>query len=69
MVIQCMPLCVLALIHSDLECNYIPYSYVVEHSPVVDGHDVNLAFDYSTDYFYFKDPANVHLTFANRFFE
>lgn len=63
---------VYSFIHSNslsIECIYIPYSTVIESSPVVDGHDVNLAFDYSTDYFYFNSPRNVYLTFKNQFFE
>ena len=52
-----------------IECIYLPYSTVVDSSPVVEGHNVNLAFDYSTDYFYFNAPRDVYLTFNNQFFE
>lgn len=52
-----------------IECVYIPYSQVVDHSPVVSGHDVNTAFDYSTNYFYFDQAKNAYLTFNNVYFE
>ncbi len=52
-----------------LDCVYIPYSRVVDHSPLTETHDPNVAFDYSNDYFYFESRQRGYLTFDNAFFE
>ena len=48
---------------------YIPYCRVVSHSEIVEGHNVQTAFDYSSRYFYLKTDPGMFVEFANDFFE
>ena len=60
---------IFSLLVSSKGCMYVPQYSPLSHSKLVENHDIQRLFDYSSEYFYFDDHTNIFVTIANQFFE